>query len=318
MTYTMDRHLVTGAGGSGGSYMAEYLMGKGEVYGIGRWHSSPVLPKEPPFSMYECDLMDRNRICDVIEDCEPDYIYHLASHANVRAAFDNPSAVLNNNIGCTLNLLEAVRRVKPDTVILLCSSSEVYGQVNPGIESVRLDENWPKNPVSPYAVSKGAQDMMGYAWFKSYGLRIIRTRAFTYINPRRSDLFATSFAMQVAEIERGKREILRHGNLNSVRTMLDVRDTCRAYHLAATEGTPGEVYNIGGTETMTVKDFLRTLQDMATVPILCKQDPALMRPVDVTLQIPDCSRFRKKTGWKPEIPFRDSVKHLLDHCRSVA
>ncbi len=320
----MDRHLVTGVSGSGGSYAAEYLAGKGEVYGISRWHTSKTIAEQPEWAkgyvgnhLFECDLADPFRICRVLEEVQPDYIFHLASHANVRAGFDNPAAVLRNNIDCTLNLLEAMRRSAPGATLLLCSSSEVYGQVHQKTVSQSIDETWPQKPVSPYAVSKQTQDALGYAWHKSYGVKVIRTRMFTYLNPRRADLFATSFAMQVARIEKGLQSVLTHGNLNSTRTVLDVRDAVRAYYLAATKGIPGEVYNIGGTQTMTVKDFLYKLQDMATVPIITKEDPALMRPADVTLQIPNCAFFHKRTGWKPEISFEDSIRHLLDHCRAV-
>ena len=313
------RHLVTGALGSGGSYMAEYLLKHGEVHGLGRWHTSRTVAEKPAYPIHECDLSDLPSICRVLEEVSPTHIYHLASHANVRASFDNPSAVLRNNIDCTLNLLEAVRVVDPNIIVLLCSSSEVYGQVHAKANySQSLDEAWPKNPVSPYAVSKLTQDALGYAWFKSFGLRVIRTRMFTYLNPRRADLFATSFAMQVARIEKGKQNILKHGNLRSVRTVLDVRDAVRAYHLAATKGIPGEVYNIGGSHTMTVEDFLITLMGMAKCDIVAKEDPKLMRPADVTLQIPDCQFFLKRTGWRPEISFEESVAFLLDHCRSIA
>lgn len=313
----MQRHLVTGALGSGGSYMCEYLQGHGEVHGIGRWHTSRTVREKPEYPVYECDLGDIGSVCHVLKEVGPDYIYHLASHANVRASFDNPAAVLRNNIDCTLNLLEAVRMACPETTVLLCSSSEVYGQVDEGLTSKTLSEDFPQRPVSPYAVSKLTQDAIGYAWFKSYGLKIIRTRMFTYLNPRRADLFATSFAMQVARIEAGKQKILRHGNLNSVRTMLDVRDAVRAYHLAATKGIPGEVYNIGGTQTMTVKDFLCTLIEKASCSIPVQCDRALLRPTDVTLQIPNCAFFEKRTGWGPEIPFGESVEFLLNHCREI-
>lgn len=307
------KHLVTGALGSGGSYMCEYLMGHGEVHGTGRWHTSPVIKEKPDYPIHECDLLDLPGICRVLETVKPDYIYHLASHANVRASFDNPSAVLRNNIDCTLNLLEAVRFVCPDSTVLLCSSSEVYGQAQG-----EVDESAPINPVSPYAVSKLTQDALGNAWFKSYGLKVIRVRAFTYLNPRRSDLFATSFAMQVARIEKGKQEILTHGNLDSTRTILDVRDTVRAYHLAATKGEPGEIYNVGGGNTMTVQGFLLSLIDRAKCEIPIQWDRSLARPADITMQIPDCRKFETLTGWKPEIPFDASIDHLLDHCRQVA
>lgn len=310
------RVLITGISGSGGSYLAEYASEFAEVHGLARWHtSSRPAQGRPNWQTHECDLTDLGSVIRAIGKARPDIIFHLASHANVRACFDTPVAVLQNNIIGTANLFEAVRHLNLDCTVLMCSSSEVYGQVKPG--SGPLTEDTPLNPVSPYAVSKLTQDALGYSYFKSFGLKIIRTRMFTYLNPRRSDLFATSFALQVAEIEKGKRGILQHGNLESIRTVLDVRDAVRAYWLAAMKGIPGEVYNIGGTETITVGSFLSTLKLLAKCPIPSEVDPKLMRPADVTLQIPDCSKFQKLTDWKPEISFKDSVQHLLDHCRAV-
>jgi GDP-4-dehydro-6-deoxy-D-mannose reductase len=310
------RVLVTGASGSGGSYMAEYAAGLGhEVHGLSRWHTSPHQKQKPSFALHECDLLDIGSIIRALRASKPDLIFHLASHANVRACFDTPTAVLQNNVMGTANLLEALRIEGMTPKFVMCSSSEVYGQIKDG--SGPLTEDTPLNPVSPYAVSKLAQDALSFAYFKSFGLPVIRTRMFTYLNPRRSDLFATSFAMQVARIEAGKQDVLRHGNLDSIRTVLDVRDAVRAYWLAGTKGLPGEVYNIGGTETVTVGKFLEVLKSLAACPIPSVPDSALMRPADVTLQIPDCSKFKQQTGWEPEVPFRQSVVDLLNHCRSV-
>ena len=310
----MKRFLITGIRGSGGSYLAEYLSDKGEVHGIARWHTASSIPSLLPYTVHECDLLDMGSVCRALTASKPDVVFHIASHANVRAGFDTPLAVLHNNIMGTANLLESIRLLNIHPVVMICSTSEVYGQITiPG----PVSEDCPINPVSPYAVSKLTQDALGYCYFKSFGLKVIRTRMFTYLNPRRSDLFATSFAMQVARIEAGKQEILTHGNLDSVRTILDVRDAVRAYGMAAEMGEPGEVYNIGGTATMTVGEFLDKLKSLATREIPSRQDEALMRPMDVTLQIPDCRKFKQATGWEPQIGFDESIRFLLDHCRSV-
>jgi GDPmannose 4,6-dehydratase/GDP-4-dehydro-6-deoxy-D-mannose reductase len=192
----------------------------------------------------------------------------------------------------------------------------VYGQVDP--KNVPITEEAPMRPASPYAVSKVAQDLMGFSYFVSYKMRIIRTRMFAYINPRRADLFATSFARQVARIERGLQKELVHGNLDSVRTMIDVRDAMRAYWDAVLYCQPGEAYNIGGTTTITVGQFLSTLVGLAKAPIPTRQDPTLLRPADVTLQIPSVQKFLKATGWKPQYSFEQSVADLLDHARRQA
>ncbi|MBI5122583.1 GDP-mannose 4,6-dehydratase [Candidatus Roizmanbacteria bacterium] len=244
---------------------------------------------------------------------KPDAIFHLASNANVRASFINPLAILDNNIKCTSNLLEAVRAAEIDPIVQICSTSEVYGQVDP--KDVPIKELCPLNPASPYAVSKTTQDLLGAVYFHAYGMKIIRTRMFAYINPRRENLFATAFAMQVARIEAGIQKELSHGNLDSTRTLIDVRDAMESYWVAAKKCRFGEIYNIGGETIITVGEFLDLLRKKARVPIPLLQDPNLLRPTDVTLQIPDVTKFTKETGWKPKYSFEDSVEFLLMHCR---
>lgn len=140
---------------------------------------------------------------------------------------------------------------------------------------------------------------------------------FAYLNPRRYDLFATSFALQVARIEAGLQEELLHGNLDSSRTLIDARDAMAAYCTAVEKCLPGEAYNIGGTTVMTVGEFLEVLKRLATCPIKSRVDPALYRPADITLQIPDTTKFEQATNWKPKYSFDESVAFLLEHCRAV-
>ncbi|MBI2596278.1 GDP-mannose 4,6-dehydratase [Candidatus Daviesbacteria bacterium] len=314
------RVFITGITGSGGSYLAEYIINHHphmKVFGISRWHSTTSANNLADIfkkvKLYECDLNDFSSILTTLKKIKPDVIFHLASHANVRTSFLTPLAVLQNNILGTANLLEAIRHLKLDPVLQICSTSEVYGQVDP--KNVPIKEDCPINPSNPYAVSKVAQDLLGYTYFRSYGMKIIRTRMFAYINPRREDLFATSFAKQVAIIEAGVQTELVHGNLNSVRTLIDVRDAMEAYWVATQRCQFGEVYNIGGNTVITVGEFLTLLKKYAKCKIPSKVDPALLRPSDVTLQIPNILKFKKATGWKPKISFESSVQFLLDHAR---
>jgi GDPmannose 4,6-dehydratase/GDP-4-dehydro-6-deoxy-D-mannose reductase len=220
---------------------------------------------------------------------------------------------MKNNIEGTANLFEAIRLAEIDPVIQLCSTSEVYGQVNP--DEVPIKETQAFRPSSPYAVSKVTQDMLGYTYFRSYGMKIIRTRMFAYINPRRADLFATSFARQIARIEAGLQKELLHGNLDSVRTLIDVRDAMESYWVATLKCAPGEAYNIGGSFSVSVGDFLRMLKDKARVAIASRLDERLLRPADVTLQLPDISKFLGATGWKPKHDVNSSIDLLLDYWR---
>jgi len=313
--------LITGVSGSGGSYLAEYIVRNQpevEVHGIARWHSTTSAHNlsaiQDQVTVHECDLTDFSSVFSVLKKIKPDAIFHLASHANVKASFITPLSVLNNNIMSTANLFEAVRVAEIDPVIQLCSTSEVYGQVLP--DEVPITEDNPIRPSSPYAVSKVTQDLLGLTYFRSYNMKIIRTRMFAYINPRRTDLFATAFARQVARIEAGLQKKLLHGNLDSVRTIIDVRDAMESYWVATLRCDPGEAYNIGGATTMKVGEFLDMLKKLSKVEISSQVDPKLLRPADVTLQIPDVDKFTKQTGWKPKYNFEESVEYLLNYWRN--
>ena len=317
----ISKVLITGIAGSGGSYLAEYICknhSEVEIHGLAysrstRKNLEGILNKVIP---HEADLMDFGSVFSVLEEVRPDVIFHLAAFANVRASFDTPNSFLSNNILGTSNLLEAVRLARLDPIIQLCSTSEVYGQVEPN--DVPIKEDAPMKPASPYAVSKATQDLLGWTYFASYKIKIIRTRMFTYLNPRRTDLFASSFARQVAWIEQGLQKELTHGNLDSVRTVIDMRDAMRAYWLTILHCRPGEAYNIGGTTSMKVGNFLERLIALSKTSIPTRCDPALLRPADVTLQIPCVDKFASETGWKPEYSFDDSLTHLLDFWREKA
>lgn len=204
----------------------------------------------------------------------------------------------------------AVRR---NGKIAFCgNSSEVYGQP----EYTPIDEEHPLNPVSPYGVSKAAMDMLAYSEFIAHDLPTIRTRAFTHSGPRRGNIFvASTFAKQIAEVEAGLRDIVYVGNLDSIRTFCDVRDMVHAYWMAIQYCILGEVYNVGGNETISIGEMLDILKCLSTAKIIAKIDPALLRPADVTLQIPDISKFQKATGWAPIIPLDQTLKDLLDYHR---
>ncbi len=316
------RVLITGITGFVGSHLVEYILAKHpqtEIFGIKRWRSPKdnirhVLDK---VTLFDCDLRDLSSLIRVFGGVKPDVIFHLAAQSFVTTSYTAPVDTLDCNITGTCNLLEAVRILKLDPVIHICSSSEVYGQV--GKDDVPIRETCPLRPVSPYAVSKVGEDMLGYMYWSAYKLRTIRTRMFTHSGPRRGEVFVDSFfAQQLARIERGLQPaVIRVGNLDSVRTFADVRDTVRAYWLLAQKCPPGEVYNIGGDTTMTIREMLDMLLGMTTYKgkVEVRVDPALIRPADVTLQIPCSDKFKTATGWKPEIPYRQTLQDMLDYWR---
>ena len=314
--------LITGISGAGGSFLAEYIVNNHpdvEVHGISRWHSTTfdnLRDIRSNITMHEVDLTDMASIIETLQKVQPDAIFNFAAYANVLTSFKTPTAVMYNNIMSTNNLFEAIRILKIKPLIQHCSTSEVYGQVDP--KYVPITEDAPLRPASPYAVSKTTQDLLCWSYFIGYKLPIIRTRMFTYLNPRRTDIFASAFAKQVAWIEQGLQKELVHGNLDSVRTIVDVRDAMRAYWEAMLYCQVGEVYNIGGTTTMTVGEFLEKLIDLSKVPIPTRLDPSLLRPADLTLQIPSVKKFIAATDWQPKYTFDDSIAYVLKYWRQQA
>lgn len=314
------RVLITGITGFVGSHLVEYILNRNEqhtIYGICRWRS----PKDNLANVYskvtllEADLSDLGALIRNINTIKPDIIFHLAAQSYVLTSFNSPIHTLWTNVIGTANLLEAVRILGIDPIIHICSSSECYGQVDP--KDVPIKETCPFKPASPYAVSKVAEDMLAFQYWLSYKIKTIRTRMFSHTGPRRGDVFAMSFfAKQIAAAELGLREpVIYVGNLESVRTFCDVRDAVKAYWIMVHKCKAGEVYNIGGNRTMTIREALKILLSYSKLKFEIKVDPKLIRPSDVTLQIPCIDKFKNETGWEPEIPLEKTLQDMLVYWR---
>ncbi len=320
-----NKVLITGVTGFVGSHLAEYILQNNlasEVVGLARWRSrfDNILHIKDRLKIEWGDLLDLPSLRRLLIKHKSDVIFHLAAQSYVDFSFIAPIATLEANVIGTANLLEAVKESKLtenfDPVIHICSSSEVYGQVKK--VELPINEDAPFRPTSPYAVSKVAEDLLALQYFQSWGIKTIRTRAFSHEGPRRGEVFAPSnFAKQIASIEAGHtKNVVYVGNLNSVRTFMDVRDAVRAYWQLVTKCSFGEVYNIGGVETMTIGGMLNKLISQSTrKDIRIKVDKNRLRPSDVTLQIPSIKKFKKATGWKTEIAFDKTLLDLLNFWR---
>jgi len=311
--------LITGVTGFAGSYLAEYLVDQPdvEVYGLKRWNSpladlQGVIDK---ITLINFDLGDPHSIYKAISEVRPDRIFHLAAQSYVPMSFRAPVDTIRANVLGTVGLLEAVRETGDDPVIHICTSSEVYGEVSQ--EELPIVESTPLRPQSPYGVSKVAEDLTAYQYHVSYGLRTLRTRSFTHTGPRSKEVFvAPAFAKQIAEIEAGQRnEVVYVGNLDSTRTFLDIRDMVEAYWLLTEKCPAGEVYNIAGDYTCTVGQMLDTLLGLTDVKPKIEVDSRLLRVSDVTRQVPDTTKFREATGWRPKISFEQTLRDILDYWR---
>jgi len=317
----MPRALITGVAGQTGSHLADYLLEhhpSWEVHGTTRYRSDLTNIKDilNKLHLHDCDLRDAHNTDKVIEKIKPDKVFHLAATSFVRSSFDQAAEVMNNNTTSQINVMEALLRHKKDAVLQLACTSEEYGLVKP--EETPIKETNPIRPLSPYGVSKVAQEKLGYQYHQSYGLKTIITRTFNHCGPRRGDAFVeSSFCKQVAMIEVGKQEpIIYHGNLDSVRDYTDARDVVAAFWLATERCNPGEPYNICTGEGITIGKLLDDIVSLSTVTIRKQPDPARMRPSDVLLLIGDSTKFREKTGWEPKIPFKQTMNDLLEAWRS--
>lgn len=313
--------LITGISGFAGSHLADYFLNeeKHEVFGTIKWRSNRenICHIEHRLELLECDIKDAFAMKTILAESKPDQIFHLAAQSYVPFSWRTPQETIQTNIIGEVNLFEAVRELKLDPMIHIAGSSEEYGLVHP--DELPITEGNPLRPLSPYAVSKVAQDLLGYQYFKSYGLKIVRTRAFNHTGPRRGEVFVTSnFAKQLIEIELGKRKpVLYVGNLDAVRDFSDVRDVVRGYALALQKGTPGEVYNIASGKGITIKGLLDKLIELTKADVKIEKDPARLRPSDVELLTGSPEKFQKATGWNQEIPFDQTLKDLMDFWRGI-
>jgi len=313
------RVLITGITGFVGSHMAEYALAKGaQVFGSNRWRSKTenIDHLRDKVTFLESDLRDLSSVRSLLEISSPDFVVHLAAQSFVGVSWHAPAETLSTNILSQVHLLEAIRGLKMSPRFLAVGSSEEYGLVYPN--ELPINESNPLRPLSPYAVSKVTQDMMAFQYFKSYGLPIVRTRAFNHEGPRRGDVFVTSnFARQIAEIEAGLRDaVLYVGDLTPRRDYSDVRDIVRGYWLLLEKGEPGEVYNLCSGTSWAIQQVLDFLLDQSKVKgITIKTDPARLRPSDVMILEGDPGKVFKATGWKVEIPFERTLAELLDYWR---
>ena len=314
------RVLITGITGFAGSHLAEYILAHHpdvRVCGIVRWRSrmDNICGITDKIELHEADLKDIVSLRKCLAEIKPDRIFHLAAQSFVPTSWKMPAETFAINAVGQINLFEALLGLKMNPRIQVAGSSEEYGQVFP--DEVPMKETNPLRPLSPYAVSKVAQDLLAWQYFQSYGMKTVRTRGFNHTGPRRGDVFVTSnFAKQIAEIEKGKREpVIYVGNLEAKRDFTDVRDIVRGYWLCLEKGEPGDVYNIGTGKAYSMQEVLDMLLALSKTKVKVKVDPARLRPSDVPILLSDSSKFVSLTGWKPEIPLKKTFKDLLNYWR---
>ena len=241
-------------------------------------------------------------------------IFHLAGQPDVGKSWKIPQKTFAINVLAAINLMEGMRKVCPEAPMVIVGSADEYGSLKEAGASV--SEETPMNPMNPYAISKDAQEKLGKAYAKAYGLKICMTRSFNHGGAgQRTGFMIPDFASGIVKVERGEAEAVSVGNLASKRDFTHVKDIVRAYRLIAEKGRPGEVYNVGSGRTYSAGEILDKLIALAKCPIPVRQDPARMRPSDTPVICCDNSKLKADTGWEPEHSLEDILEDTLEYYR---
>lgn len=315
--------LITGINGFTGEHLVEYLYQKEpqvEIYGLMEKGGSFNNLKEElqrRIKLFEGDLRNCEELEKIILEALPERVFHLAAITFGPAVRKNPHLAMEVNFYGTMNLLDAILKAKINPLIHVAGSSAEYGLARE--EENPVLENNIFRPMDFYGVTKIAQDMVSYQYFKSYKMQIVRTRTFNQTGPgERKDFVCSDFAYQIALIEKGKQEpVIKVGNLEAKRDFADVRDIVAAYYLVAQKGEVGEVYNVCSHKAYAIQEVLDILLSMTECKIEVKIEKERMRPSDVPVQIGSYEKLKLQTGWEPTINFKETLKDLLNYWRNI-
>ena len=309
----MKKALITGMSGFVGHYLKEALGLKGYLV-YGTCLSGEKYEQLPQY--YAMNLLNKEQVVNVLRECQPDEIYHLAGQSSVALSWSKPTLTMDINVNGTINLLEAIKEFCPNTKVLIVGSSDEYGPVKK--EDCPVNEEHPLNPVSPYGVSKMTQEKIAQIYAKAYGLNVVMVRPFNHIGAMQAKGFVVSdFASKVAAIEKGKIEpVLKVGNLHSYRDFTDVEDVVEAYIQILDKGISGEVYNVGSGKAIEIQEILNTLVSMSNAKIKVEVDDGLYRPVDVPLVVCDNIKLKQVTGWELKKELKNTLLETLNYWRN--
>lgn len=315
------RVLITGITGFAGSHLMDYLLKYSDydVYGMKRVNSSlrNIYHALDDITLLDADLLDETSLIKILQEVQPDQIYHLGALSWVSPSWDMPAVYMQTNAIGTINLFEAMRVIGCKARVLTSATPEEFGDVPK--ELLPITEETRIKPINPYAASKAAQDMVCITYYASYGMDIVRTRAFNHEGPRRDKHGAiASFAYQIARIESGLQDpVIKVGNLSATRNFTDVRDTVRAYYLAMEKGIAGELYLIGTDQIYTMEQVLHMLISLSfkADEIKVEVDPARVRPTELMTFIGDYSKFKSISDWEMRYPLSETLESVLGYWR---
>jgi len=303
--------LVTGAEGFIGRHLIELLKTEGyEVTASVACEND--LECIVADKTIKCDVRRMDEVNDAVGASMPDVVYHLAAQSYPTVSWEQPQLTLEVNVLGTTNLYESILKHELHPIVICACSSAEYGLVTE--KEVPVKETHKLEPLHPYGVSKVAQDLLTYQYFKNNGLKGVRARIFNTTGPGKVKDVVSDFAKRAAECESGKRKSLIHGNLQTRRDITDVRDQVRALHMCE-RAQYGEAYNLCSKKAYVIQDLLDKLVELTGKKIKTEQDPKLMRPTDEPIIMGDNSKLVKKTGWKPKFTIEQTLEDTLDYWR---
>jgi len=310
--------LVTGINGFIGSYLPEYLRAK-DIEVFGTFHDTNIkniAHIKDKINLMKCDVRDQAAVRRAVKRSDPDIIFHLAAQSRPDVSWVDPVGTMETNVMGTVYLFEAIRHLEIDPKVLVAGSSAEYGLIKKNEPPIK--EEHPLLPVSPYGVSKVAQDLMAYQYYKNYGLKTFRVRIFGATGPRKVGDACSDFCRQIVKIERGEAEpVIRVGNLKVIRDLMDIRDTLDAFWALLEKGKVGDVYNVCSSKPVKIGDILQTLLRISGVRAKIKVDPEKFRPTDEPVVVGDNGKIKRECGWRPRVPLEKTLTETLGYWRKA-
>ncbi|MEA3274489.1 MAG: GDP-mannose 4,6-dehydratase [Pseudomonadota bacterium] len=314
----MNKVWVTGYGGFMGVHLVDLLERKGaDVLATYYRPASGLGGSQPKGRVLECDVREREEVRSLVHEFKPAKIFHLAAQSYPTVSWEDPWYTLETNVIGTTNIFEAVKESGVQCRILNACSSAEYGFVREG--DVPVTEERVLRPLHPYGVSKVSQEMLGYQYFKNFGIESIAVRIFNTTGPGKVNDVCSDFTKRLMEIKKGIDDsgTLRVGNLEARRAITDVRDIIRAFDLAMDHATAGETYNLSGRTVYQIQDIVEMVRALVGFDFGLWQDPALMRHTDEPIIFGDSRKFQRETGWSQEIPLEVTLKDMLRYWEEV-
>ena len=309
------KSLIIGGAGFVGAYLIRHLRDEKnrDVFVTKMPHETIT---EDGIRVYDLNILDKDAICTLLEEVQPDEIFHLAAQSSVAVSWKNPALTVDVNVKGAVNVLDAVRETCPSARVLLIGSGEEYGHVKN--EEMPIVEGNAVRPGNIYAATKVCQNLLGAIYAEAYNMDVMMVRAFNHIGPNQIPQFVVAdFCKQAADIEAGRQEpVMKVGNLSARRDFTDVRDVVRAYGMIIEKGTAGETYNVGSGHAIAIQEILDKILEESTAEISVEKDPSKFRPVDVPVIEANTNKLREATGWEPQIPLTQTIKETVNYWRN--